>query len=310
MIIKITEEMINQSIRNVEEKLKKGKQAVKVYDGGDNEKYLLNNFVGELGELTFSKAIDELGHEKGVVPHDLEVFMNSDVCDMFSSKTAMPIDVKTTKNRDRGLVLNRKVSDWKDTYAYVLVNLNARVETLKDFYKVKSATIAGYMPDSLIRQQKNIRQMYGRDVYLVEKRNLLPIESFLEKHFFKKNEQVQEYHSNGNLYLEVNSIEQNLPTNVPIKDLFKNKNPYKVESGVYNFIPFRYRDKIISLAIRKNTLYPILLLKAILYGETVAREEERTLVIPFKILNLLSEKDKVRFMMIISKMKCNVMLKC
>lgn len=28
MIIKITEEMINQSIRNVEEKLKKGKQAV------------------------------------------------------------------------------------------------------------------------------------------------------------------------------------------------------------------------------------------------------------------------------------------
>lgn len=316
MEITVTKDMIHQAFLNVDCKLSSGQQTKKVYspNAKDNQ-YYINNIVGELGELVFAKAVVQHGYELGVDPDTFGPFMRSDVCDFYTSKTGKTIDVKTVyKDNADNLIINKQISHWRQVYNYVLVKLiidKQDIDSPVDLYNVEKANVLGSMTFGVISKPENLRRMYGKDVYFINKKRLTPIEKMIESHFHKINEKRQRYYSEGILKLDIASVEHGAVSECQDKDevneLAERYRSRGKESGHYNFMPiFIGASRVVSFSIHKGKLHTSLLLKALLEAEVKARTQRKTLVIPSYIENYIPKNDKEKLIEIIDNLKCNV----
>jgi len=315
MNIIVTKDMIHQAFFNVDSKLSSGQQTKKVYspNAKDNQ-YYINNVIGELGELVFAKAVVQHGYELGIDPDIFGPFMRSDVCDFYTSKTGKTIDVKTVyKHNADNLIINKQTSHWRRVYNYVLVKLisDKDINNPMDIYNVKKADVLGSMTFDAISKPKNLRKMYGNEVYFINKNKLTPIEKMIESHFHKINEKRQRYYSEGILRLDLASIEHGALAECENKsDINELADRYRSAgqaSGHYNFMPiFLGTSQVISFSIYKGKLHTSLLLKAILEAEIKARTQRKLLVIPSYIESHIPKDGKEKLIEIIDNLKCNV----
>lgn len=316
MNIIVTKDMIHQAFLNVDSKLSYGQQTKKVYspNAKDNQ-YYINNVIGELGELVFAKAVVQHGYELGIDPDIFGPFMRSDVCDFYTSKTGKTIDVKTVyKYNADNLIINKQTSHWRRVYNYVLVKLvidKQDIDSPMELYNIEKANVLGSMTFDAISEYKNLRKMYGKEVYFINKDRLTPIEKLVEFHFYKVNEKIQKYYSEGVLRLDLASIEHGALIECEDKDeINKLADKYKnarQSPGHYNFMPmFTGTSQLASFSIYKGKLHTTLLLKALLEAEVRARKQRRLLVIPSYIESHIPKDDKEKLIEIIDNLKCNV----
>lgn len=316
MEIEITRDMVHQAFLNADSKLSSGQQTKRVYspNAKDNQ-YYINNVIGELGELVFAKAVVQHGYEIGVDPDTFGPFMRSDVCDFYTSRTGKTIDVKTVyKNNADNLIISKQISHWRQVYNYVLVKLiidKQDIYSPMELYNVEKANVLGSMTFGAISKPENLRKMYGKDVYFINKERLTPIEKLIEFHFHKINEKEQKYYSEGVLRLDLASIEHGALIECEDKDEIneladKYKNAGQAP-GHYNFIPmFIGTSQIVSFSMYKENLHTTLLLKALLEAEVRARKQKKLLVIPDYIELYIPKNDKEKLIEIIDNLKCNV----
>lgn len=307
--------MIERAVSNVDSKLSTRKQKVKVYSSNaSSNQYYMNNIIGELGELVFAKAIVSNGYRLGVDSNSFGPFKRSDTCDFFGSKTALTIDVKTTHNkRFDNLLVNKKISDWRRIHSYVLVKLISKesLNNMDSIYSLKEAEVLGSVPFSKVREPSNQVIMNNRRVYLVNREKLAPIEKLIDKHFYKQDEKVKKYYSEGTLRLDIASIENGAviecKDNKDINDRAADYRSMGEQDGQVNFTPvFFSSSNCVSFAIYKGEFNTSLFLKALLEAEVKARKFKHTLVIPDYIEDYIPENDKEELIKIIDRLKCNV----
>lgn len=311
--------MIEKAVLNVGVKLASGTQAKKVYiANSNNDQYFMNNVIGELGELVFAKAVSLTGYKLGVDANSFAPFKRSDICDFFSSKTAITIDVKTTyKKNSNSLLVNKKISNWREIHSYVLVKLIADdLQNLDSIYELKEAEVLGSMTFRAINKPAN-EIFLGKDrspdrlVYLINKDRLTPVRKLIENHFHKEKEPLERYYSENSLRLDIASIElgavKECETNLEINERASYLREIKETLGNKNFVPyFSSSNNCVSFAIYKGQFHTSLFLKALLESEVRARKLKKTLVIPSYIENYVPEKDKEKLVNIIENLKCNV----
>lgn len=317
MNIAITKEMIDEAISNVDLMLANGGPTEDIYSPkSDQGAYYINNIVGKIGELAFKKAILKSNYKLGVDAHSFESFLNSDICDFFTSKTAKTIDVKTAcKTYGANLLINEKIANWRPIHNYVLIQLFPLKETehtLESIYKITGASILGSLPFNEIKKDINLKKLYGNSIYFISDRNLIPIEHLFKSEFYKQYETEPRYHSKGVLELHLASIEEG-----PVKEISNHKDIYDLaticriknkEKGHYNFTPMFINEskKFVSFSIFNGKFNTSLFLKALLEAEVKARQLEYTLLIPAYIENYIPQENKNEIISIIEQLKCNV----
>lgn len=319
MKVKVTVDMINKAIINSSLKISAGKQKKKVYNPNSNaDQYYMNNIMGELGELVFAQAVLDSGHKLGVNPHTFGGFMNSDVCDFYSSKTAITIDVKTVHQHGQtNLLVNKRIADWRKIYNYVLVKLNTKEKLtgLDSLYKIEDAEILGSMTYRAVGNPSNIikieRGSGKEEVYKVNSDRLTPVGNLVRTHFFKNSEHLVKYYSKGFLRIDIASIESGaVPGAEDIIAINEKAAELKSRYGEIensNFAPkFFPSNNCVSFALYKGKFHTSLFLKALLQLEARARRLESTLVIPSYIEDYIPEKDKKKLIEIIENLRCDV----
>lgn len=304
MKIAITKQMVDEAVSNVNNKLSIGNQRKKVYS--PNGSYYLNNLIGELGELSFAKAIKE-SHILGVCPHKFDTFMNSDICDFYTSKTGKTIDVKTTHHiKYNNLLITKSIADWRPVYAYVLVKLIGNIEEVKDIYSLKEAVILGSITDKTIKRKSKIKKIHGKEVYFTYESELSPISQLINNHFIKVNEQIERYYPQDSLTLEVVSLEKGTNGRLPLIDKMTREYCQKNKGGEYNVVPFNIKDYVVSFSIRNEVFYTSLFIKALLDASFNARLSNKTLIIPDYIEDYIPKKYYDEVIKIIDELKCEV----
>lgn len=317
MQIVITKEMKEKAIKNTDEKLSKNRQLKRVYSKtAGKDAYYINNIIGELGELAFEKAVLESGYILGTSFSHFDTFLNSDICDFISSKTAKAIDVKTSCTlRYQNLLINKKVADWKSTPIYVLVRLYPlpkRQHTMESFWEINSATMSGWQLFEDVKSKGEVVNFYQSEAYLVENRNLKSIHSLFKTHFLKKGERIPRYLSKGKAEFHIASLEKgavsNTPENEDINKIAKKYLDKGIGDGFYNFylMWIKESNKLVAFPVFKGKLYTALLIKALLLAEVRCRNKEQTLVIPAYIENHIPKTDLPRVIEVIENMKCHV----
>lgn len=314
MDIIVTKNMVKQAFSNVDKKLAIGDQKKKVYLPNANaDQYYINNIIGELGELVFAKAVIQHGYKLGVDSNSFDSFMRSDVCDFFTSKTGNTIDVKTINHKSNNLIINKGISHWRRVYNYVLVKLinDEKINNPMEIYKIKKAKVLGSLTFGTISRSSNLRTMYGKEVYFINKDRLSPIHHLIESHFYKKDEKRNRYYSEGILKMDLASIEhgavKECVDNVEINELASKYKNTGQERGHYNFIPrFIGSSKVVSFSIYKGQFNTVLFFKALMEAEVKARKLKLTLVIPDYIESYVPADDKEKLIEIINNLNCNV----
>lgn len=303
MKILITREMIDEAISNVNEKLSSGKQKERVYaPGAKKDTYYMNNVVGELGELVFKKAILAEGYELGLDLKEFGTFMNSDVGDFMTSKTAQSIDTKTViKENNKNLIVSKSLVDWRLSSHYVLIGLFPTVKkevSMSSIYDITHGVIHGCINFRDLISESNKRVMYGKEVYFVSQGQLSPISKLFEDNFYKKDEKVQKYYSDSKIEFHIASVDF-------LSDKYNKK---ERRDGHDNFknIYLRDKQKIVSFSIYRDKVNVALLAKALLTAEAQARNTKSTLVIPDYIEHQLNQEDKLKIVNLIRGMKCNL----
>ena len=314
MEILVTREMINEAISNVNEKLSSGKQKERVYaPGAKKDTYYMNNIIGELGELVFKKAILAEGYELGLDLKEFGTFMNSDVGDFMTSKTAQSIDTKTViRENNKNLIISKSLVDWRLSSHYVLVGLLPTVKkevSINSIYDITHGVIHGFINFRDLISESNKRVMYGKEVYFVNQGQLSPISNLFENNFFKKDEKVQKYYSDSKIEFHIASVDKGSINNDEDVNFLSDKyNKKERGDGHYNFknVYLRDKQKIVSFSIYKDKINVALFAKALLSAEAQARETKSTLVIPDYIEQQLSQEDKLKIVKLIRGMKCNL----
>lgn len=314
MKISITKEMIDEAISNVNEKLDSGKQKERVYSPSSRkDTYYMNNIVGELGELVFKKAVLVAGYELGLDLKEFGTFMNSDVGDFMTSKTAQSIDTKTViKENNNNLVISKSLVDWRLSSHYVLVQLFPAVKkevSIDSIYNITHGVIQGSIHFRDLINERNKRMMYGKEVYFVRQSQLSPMSRLFENNFFKRNEQIQKYYSDGKLEFHVASVGKGSINNDEDVNTLSNKyNKKGRNDGHYNFknIYLKDKQKIVSFSIYRDKINLALLAKALLSAESETRKTKSTLVIPDYIEHKLNQEDKLKVVKLIRGMRCNL----
>lgn len=315
MKVEVTKQMIHQAFLNADKKLSTKQQKENVYSPkAERSQYYINNVIGELGELSFAKAVKELGYELGVDPDLFGTFMNSDVCDFYGSKTAHTIDVKTVyKENADNLIINRQISNWRKIDSYVLIKLHSETEVTDpmSIYKIYEAQILGSMSFRTINRYRNLRNMYGKQVFFIEKDRLSNIKRLIDNHFDRQGEHKQTYTSTGTLRLDIASIENGAleasKDNGGINQIAREKREDDKGEGHYNFIPANLGFyKLVSFSLHRGKFHTSLFLKALLTAEARCRRHKKTLIIPNYIENYIPERDLDKISDVIANLKCNV----
>lgn len=314
MEILVTKEMINEAISNVNEKLSSGKQKERVYTpGAKKDTYYMNNVVGELGELVFKKAILAEGYELGLDLKEFGTFMNSDVGDFMTSKTAQSIETKTViKENNENLIVSKSLVDWRPSSHYVLIGLfpAAKKEvSISSIYDITHGVIHGCINFRDLISESNERVMYGKEVYFVSQGQLSPISNLFENNFYKKDEKVKKYYSDSKIEFHIASVDKGSINNDEDVNFLSDKyNKKERKDGHYNFknIYLRGKQKIVSFSIYRDKVNVALLAKALLSAEAQVRKTKSTLVIPDYIEHQLNQEDKLKIVNVIRGMKCNL----
>lgn len=321
MKITVTREMIDKAISSVDLKLAKGEQKKKLYSPTmKDEQYYINNILGEIGEIAFSEAVTGKGGRLGADSHSLDPFFNSDTCDFYTSKTAQTIDVKTIYKEGHSIDLNnlmitQSIALWRPIYAYVLVRLSPTIKTyhtLESIYEIDRADVLGSLTFQTINKKENLKEIYGRPVYVVNQSKLSPIYKLIRSQFYQKNETEDRYYSEDRVDLELASVEQGAviksESNNEIDEIARMYRGNNKDAGHYNFTPvFLYTSKkMISFSVYRGKLNSGLLLKALIEAEVKARRLKYTLVIPSYIEGFIPDKDLNKIIEVIDNLKCNV----
>lgn len=314
MKVVVTKEMIDEAISNVDRKLRLGNQKKKVYQKNSKEDtYYMNNIVGELGELVFKKALIDEGYELGRDLEEFGTFKNSDVGDFITSKTGQSIDIKTvSRATNTSLMVNKRITNWRTSSYYVLVKLWPTVKrdvSIDSLYDITYGFIQGFVHYKDLQKKENIVTMYGDEVYLLKKSQLLPISNLLERDFFKKEEKINKYYSKDKIEFHIASIEEgSINEDEDIDTLAEKYDKKGRNDGHYNFknIYLKEKNKIVSFAIFRGKLNVALLSRALLSAEAKARQSKCTLVIPDYIERQLSEEEKLRIVELVRDMRCNL----
>lgn len=313
MEILVTREMINEAISNVNEKLSSGKQKERVYTpGAKKDTYYMNNIIGELGELVFKKAILDEGYELGLDLKEFGTFMNSDVGDFMTSKTAQSIDTKTViKENNKNLIISKSLVDWRLSSYYVLIGLFPTVKkevSMSSVYNITHGVIHGCINFRDLISESNKRVMYGKEVYFVSQSQLSPISNLFENNFYKKDEKVQKYYSDSKIEFHIASVDKGSINNDEDVNSLSDKYQKGRKDGHYNFknVYLRDKQKIVSFSIYRDKVNVALLAKALLSSEAQARKTKSTLVIPDYIEHQLNQEDKLKIVNLIRGMKCNL----
>lgn len=318
MKVTITREMIDEAISRVDSKLSIGIQKEKVYTpNAESGQYYINNIIGELGEMAFEKAVVYIGHKPGIDAHSFVPFLRSDICDFFTSKTAKTIDVKTVyRDTSDNLLIDERISNWRPVYAYVLVKLfptKETIHTLETIYEIDQAEILGSLTFNAIKNPRNLRRMYGKSIYFINKNRLTPIRRLIASHFYKKDECEPRYYSEGRLDIDIASVEFGTVidsgNDIEVDNLAERcRRDNSKDVGHYNFTPMFMSDsnKVVSFSIHNGEFNTGLFFKALLEAEVRARRLKHTLVIPSYIERYIPQSDKERVVEVIDDLKCNV----